>query len=86
MKITPANHGEFLQGCVKGYMTKLERISETELGNTVRHIAIFPDSTMKISKPHKSSGVHFNCKGWKWEPLAEMPEDCEYIGNYPANM
>ena len=64
---------------VKGYMTRAVR-------GRVRYVAVFADGTIKITvKDHDRDGNWFN-QHFHWEAIKELPDDLEFIGNYPANM
>lgn len=65
---------------VKGYMFR------TQIG-FVKHVAVFEDGTIKQTmNEHPTNGDRFNGHNWKWETISSIPEKCEFIGNYPANM
>ncbi|MGY8710528.1 hypothetical protein RAD16_32735 [Bradyrhizobium sp. 18BD] len=83
----PSDKGKKL---VKGYITEqgwrecrhdLEYIEQC-----ARHIALFEDGTIKITKDHiKLACTDFNRK-FEWEVIQKMPSDVEFVGNYPADM
>jgi hypothetical protein len=85
LTVEQANQFPFVNGCVKGYITLGRRPTENSI-ELVQHVALFPNGTIKISNEHPTNTPHFNQKHWKWEEISEMPENLEWIGNYPANM
>jgi hypothetical protein len=75
---------------VKGYMTELvwrECSDDSDyLEKFARHIALFEDGTVKITKNHiRLACANFNRK-FEWEIIPELPADVEFVGNYPADM
>jgi hypothetical protein len=73
---------------VKGYMTyPIREIVGDYLEVRVRHVALFEDGSVKITKGYvPMSCGDFNRDSFQWEAIPKLPFDLTYIGNYPADM
>ena len=52
----------------------------------VRHVAVFEDGTVKITKGFVSVMMPEFNRDFEWETIPEKPTELQWIGNYPADM
>lgn len=82
---TNVKHGTYKgKTLVLGWLVNHRNINTDERIEVL--YALHVDGRVLESEPIATPNHDFNRMGRKWSPVDHVPDDAEFIGNYPANM